>query len=418
MRLEMPNSPFSLDTKLASFVYRSIEFVAMNVGASHKVTMTLDYRRRWQSFLPQFPGKQSLWIHGASVGELEDLAAFYGNPELLKIAGYTPEQLVLTSSSPSAEEFLLKIKDRLKPLYAGPLPPDVLPRVEEFFSRLNPELLILSQSDTWPVLMRVAQKRLKKGAIWLPHKNNSASWSKKRFLAPLVKKIGLRQKESLNPLPEIPAAFVGSPRVDRILQRKESSLSQAHPLQKEMESASGKIRILMASAWKEDAEVMRQALNSIRAEDQKKFEVFAIPHDTHHPGEVTAISAYLGKNVFLTEGLLLESLRDFDLAMVGGAFRTGLHNIIEPLAWGIPTFCGPDLKKQPEAVFFQEQGALKSVSNSTELKALLLEFADGSAAKQIWKQKANDAKDMLIAQRGASQRLAELIAKLQRSSLS
>lgn len=399
--------------KVASFLYRGIEFLSMNIGASHKVTMTIDYRRRWQNFLPkEAASKGGLWIHGASVGELEDLAAFFGNKSLLEESGYDYSRLIITSSSPSAEEFLLKVKEKYNPLYAGPLPPDVLPRVEDFFDHLKPELLILSQSDLWPVLLSVAKKKLRRGAIWLPHKSTSASWGKNLFLGPLVKKVGLRREDSKNPLPQSPAEFVGSPRIDRILERIKNTHGKEHPLKDQLAKSQGKIRILIGSAWKEDAEVACAALESIRKEDRSKFEIFAIPHDTKNTAELASISSYLGKNITAKEGILLESYQEFDMAFIGGGFRTGLHNIIEALAWGIPTVCGADLRKQPEAPYFESQGSLKTVKNQEEMRKLLVAMMENSFIAKEWKEKAKDAAKLLKAQSGASERLAKLISEL------
>jgi hypothetical protein len=183
-----------------------------------------------------------------------------------------------------------------------------------------------------------------------------------------------------------------------------------------MTYAKGKIKILIGSAWKEEARILREALESLREEDQKSFEIFAIPHDTRNSGEISSISAYLGRNIILIEGILLESYKDFDLAFVGGGYRTGLHNVIEPLAWGVPTICGPDLKKQPEAPFFVSQGALKSISSPEELRKLLLLFIQNreqeNATLKEWKSKLLEAKELLKSQRGASARLADLIHEI------
>lgn len=396
--------------KIGSLLYRSVEFLVMNIGASHKVTMTLDYRRRWHHFIGESKTTQpTLWIHGASVGELEDLAAFYGNEELLKKAGYDFSRLVITSSSPSAEEFLLKIKAKFNPLYAGPLPPDVFPRVEEFFEKLKPELLILSQSDMWPVLMSVAKTKLKKGAIWLPHKKQSASWGRDIFLKDLVKVVGLRRSDSSNPLSSAQEKFIGSPRVDRILERIQKSQREAHPLSKEISHSSAPFKVLIGSAWIEDALLVQQTIEALGAEKRKLIEVYAIPHDTKNPTELSAISRCFGNKMIAREGILLESYKNFDIAFVGGGFRTGLHNIIEPLAWGIPTLCGDDLRKQPEAPYYVNQGALKAISSVDELQKLFESLLASDTTFHEWKEKALDAQKLLASQSGASERLAVLI---------
>ncbi len=390
---------------IASSLYRGIEFVALNITAPHKLTLTLDYRRRWSEFLNKKENpKGGLWIHGASVGELEDLAAFYTNKNLVKEAGYSFEEIILTSSSPSAEAYLKKINSQAQYRYAGPLCPDVSARVKDFFQILNPELLVLSQSDTWPVLFSHAQKQLKKGALWLPHKSTSAKWSKKHFLSPLVKQVGLRHENSVNPIPSVPSTFIGSPRIDRIFERIENSLTvEQHPLKKYFSHTSNKIKILVASAWKEDAEVLKTALQGI----ENKFDVYLIPHETQNSTEVITLQALFGSKVILQDGILLESYRDFDIALVGGAFQSGLHNITEALAWGIPTLCGPDTRKQPDAEYFIQQGALVKVNNALELNSLLNKII--SHGNSEWNQKALMAQIELQKQRGASKRLASII---------
>jgi 3-deoxy-D-manno-octulosonic-acid transferase len=38
-----------------------------------------------------------------------------------------------------------------------------------------------------------------------------------------------------------------------------------------------------------------------------------------------------------------------NVALVGGAFGKGLHNILEPIAFGVPVIFGPHTQKYPEA---------------------------------------------------------------------
>ncbi len=390
-----------------SFLYKILELFALNIFATHKITLGLDYRKRWKDFLKKSPHlTPALWIHGASVGELEDLASFFLNEELLKQAHYSFDRLIVTSSSPSAEAFLLKIQNTHSLRYAGPLPPDTISQVKKFFTILRPELLILNQSDTWPVLLHHAQKHLEKGAIWIPHKEESAKWSREKLLKPLVKTIALRREKMKSPLPDCSTVFVGSPRIDRILNRIENAQYKEHPL-KDIIERNNKTKIILASAWKEDAFVWIKALE--KASALKDFDLYVIPHDIHDPKEVLSLSGFFPKNIILKEGILLESYKNFDLAFVGGGFRTGLHNIVEPLAWGIPTLCGPDLKKQPEAPDFVSLGALTSVNNENELADFLKQWKSDAHFKKSKQEAALSVQSKLLEQKGASKRLADLI---------
>ena len=154
---------------------------------------------------------------------------------------------------------------------------------------------------------------------------------------------------------------------------------------------------------KEDAEVLKTALQGI----ENKFDVYLIPHETQNSTEVITLQALFGSKVILQDGILLESYRDFDIALVGGAFQSGLHNITEALAWGIPTLCGPDTRKQPDAEYFIQQGALVKINNALELNSLLNKII--SHGNSEWNQKALMAQIELQKQRGASKRLASII---------
>lgn len=49
------------------------------------------------------------------------------------------------------------------------------------------------------------------------------------------------------------------------------------------------------------------------------------------------------------------------MAIVGGGYGSGLHNVYEPLAAGAPVMCGPETEKFPEAALFEELGFLLRV---------------------------------------------------------
>jgi 3-deoxy-D-manno-octulosonic-acid transferase len=62
------------------------------------------------------------------------------------------------------------------------------------------------------------------------------------------------------------------------------------------------------------------------------------------------------------------------LAFVGGGFSGSLHNILEPLAYGLPVLFGPKHEKFPEAQQFLDLGYAKEVTNAESLKEALEVF--------------------------------------------
>jgi 3-deoxy-D-manno-octulosonic-acid transferase len=67
-------------------------------------------------------------------------------------------------------------------------------------------------------------------------------------------------------------------------------------------------------------------------------------------------------------GILNKLYRYADVAYIGGAFRTGLHNILEATAFGTPTVFGPDHSRFPDAGEMVKKNLAFSIRNDIELK--------------------------------------------------
>jgi 3-deoxy-D-manno-octulosonic-acid transferase len=70
------------------------------------------------------------------------------------------------------------------------------------------------------------------------------------------------------------------------------------------------------------------------------------------------------------------------VAYVGGAFKQGLHNILEPAVCGVPIIFGPNTKGFPEAVEMLAEGYAFSVKNETELSQVLFDLFDEKMANE------------------------------------
>jgi 3-deoxy-D-manno-octulosonic-acid transferase len=69
------------------------------------------------------------------------------------------------------------------------------------------------------------------------------------------------------------------------------------------------------------------------------------------------IGAYVHESRFLVIdciGLLANLYSKASLAFVGGGFGKGIHNILEPIAFGVPVCFGPHHKKFREAQIFMD----------------------------------------------------------------
>ena len=108
---------------------------------------------------------------------------------------------------------------------------------------------------------------------------------------------------------------------------------------------------------------------------------------------------------------MLSSLYQFaKVAYVGGAFGKGLHNILEPMGFGIPVIFGKLEKtaKFPEAAESQRNGCGFEVSDTESLKLVFekLERPD------FYQQSAESAKNWVQKNIGAAEKIISKVGKL------
>ena len=75
-----------------------------------------------------------------------------------------------------------------------------------------------------------------------------------------------------------------------------------------------------------------------------------------------------------TIGILSRLYQYSTLSYIGGAFKTGLHNILEAAVYGKPIFFGPHYDHFNEAVNLVEQKGAFSVSSAEDMKEIITKF--------------------------------------------
>ena len=105
-------------------------------------------------------------------------------------------------------------------------------------------------------------------------------------------------------------------------------------------------------------------------------------------------------------GILSSLYAKANLAFVGGAFTTGVHNIMEPAAFGLPTFFGPRFRNYATAIRFVEDKLAYSVQDAEELRSSMMPLLkEPDKAKELGLR----ARNLLEQEAGAAQQCAELV---------
>jgi 3-deoxy-D-manno-octulosonic-acid transferase len=80
------------------------------------------------------------------------------------------------------------------------------------------------------------------------------------------------------------------------------------------------------------------------------------------------LNDFSDENVILVDGIgILMALYQYaDVAYVGGSFRQGIHNVLEPAVYGIPVLYGPKHQNSQEALELARRGGSFVVTSQEE----------------------------------------------------
>nr|HQU60794.1 glycosyltransferase N-terminal domain-containing protein [Saprospiraceae bacterium] len=174
-------------------------------------------------------------------------------------------------------------------------------------------------------------------------------------------------------------SVAGDTRIDRVLQIAVNA--PAFPV---IAAFKGDAPLLVAgSTWPEDEALLVPFLNDHLP---KGWKAIIAPHqisDSHIQGlakrlqgrvvrysEATTSNLPEARILLIDNVGMLSALYQYGrLAYIGGGFGAGIHNTLEPIAFGLPVFFGPKYDKFEEARYLVQSGGGFSIRNLQELKA-------------------------------------------------
>jgi 3-deoxy-D-manno-octulosonic-acid transferase len=304
-------------------------------------------------------GKKVIWIHVASLGEFEQ-----GLPVIEKLkTTYPTYKILVTFFSPSGYEVK---KDTDVADAVAYLPLDTRRNAKRFIETVNPVLVIFVKYEIWPNYLKELKEKqvpillisaiFRKEQVffkWYGGIMRKALQAFAHFFIQDNNSITLLKSINLNN-----ATLSGDTRIDRVAEILERNNKLTF-----MELFQGNETCFVAgSTWPEDEEIIVKFIN----ETQKHLKFVLAPHNikTEH---IQSLKKTISKKVVLyteiehndipscevliinTVGLLTKIYSYADIAYVGGAFATGLHNTLEPAVFGIPIIIGPEYKGFYEA---------------------------------------------------------------------
>lgn len=319
-----------------------------------------NYFQKLERNLPQKEGKR-IWVHCASLGEFEQ-----ARPIIERwLQENTGWKLILTFFSPSGYEIR---KDYALAEWVGYFPLDTPKNANKFLNQVKPDMVLFVKYEFWYFHLREVIHRnipllLVSATIRESHYIFKFYGAKTQKLLKKYSQIFLQDKKSYDLLEQ--AGFTnislsGDTRYDRVI--NQAKLDEKLP--KIEQWKAGEKVLILGSSWSEEEEIIAHYFK----ENPSAFKLLIAPHDISEShlkeieekfGSVSRYSAMeMESKVILVDsiGLLSRMYKYGDIAVVGGGFGRGLHNILEPMAFGLPTFYGPQHEKFPEGDLAKKAG--------------------------------------------------------------
>lgn len=386
-----------------------------------KIKLFVQGRKETFSILNQRIRKEDhvIWVHVASLGEFEQ-----GLPVIEKIRSEFPSyKILITFFSPSGYEVKKNttVADAL--VY---LPIDTLSNAKRFMANVNPKLAIFVKYEIWPNYLKILSEH-KIPTLLISAVFREEQLFFKWYGGIMREALGTftyffvqdeRSVELLKDINLLNVTISGDTRFDRVSEILERDNELPF-----MEQFKGSTLCFVAgSTWPEDEEIILPFIN----ETQKSLKFVLAPHNIKSDhilslkksiSKKTVLYSEIAKNdlsqfdvlIVDTIGLLTKIYSYADIAYVGGAFGTGLHNTLEPAVFGIPIIIGPDYLGFNEAEALVSQKGILTVNNKETFLAIMSNLLENP---QYVSHTGKVNSDFVHKNRGASIQIMEHIRRL------
>lgn len=385
------------------------------------------YRERWGERLalrarPRLG--QSIWIHAVSVGEV--LAAVPIIKQLRQRFPHLP--IMLTTMTPTGSDRVKAILgDQVNHVY---VPYDLPGALSRFYRQVDPRVLVIMETELWPNMIHYAHKRQVPVIVANARlseksmKGYARGGSLVRCMLKEIDHLAVQAQADAERfkrlgLPAERVTVTGSVKFD--MNVDDQLLQSAQSLKAQWQ---GRPCVVAASTHAGEDEWVLDAFTRFKAEFANAF-LILVPR---HPERFDQVAALLEQRCFQyarrstnnivnsdTQVLLGDTMGELVLLMaagdavfVGGSLvKTGGHNVLEPIALGLPTVTGPhvfNFQTICDSLFAVD--GLRQVENAADLADVWREWLVRRPQQQI-----DNASRFLAENRGASARQLALISQ-------
>lgn len=336
---------------------------------------------------------KSIWFHCASLGEFEQAVPLI---EKLK-QKYPANKIILTFFSPSGYELKKNTTLADSVFY---LPPDSPANAKRFIDLVTPEMAFFIKYEFWYFYLHELNSRnIPVYFISARFRSNHIffKWYGKFFLTMLKKAthVFVQDEASFQLCTEAGlknCSVSGDTRFDRV--KEIAANPKKFP---EIEKfCSGKKVFIAGSTWPEDEKLLKEIIN----QTDEDWKYIIAPHEiseAHIRQLISGIHKKTVRHSHLNEtendvlimdniGMLASLYRYGSIAYVGGGLGKGLHNILEPAAYGLPVIFGNRIENNPEAKAMIQYGTGYAIGTVDELKNIIEKLMNNNSRMEVIKE--------------------------------
>ncbi len=389
-----------------------------------------EYRRRWLERLAVYDKpypRKVIWFHAVSVGEAEAVFPLIKAMQLQ----HTGERFLVTTTTPTGSARVKAVLgESVEHVY---LPYDLPPVVARFVHVFQPKLAVVMEKEIWPNLF--AQCREKAIPLLIINARLSATSAKAYRKIPAlavpalrsVTAIATQTREDCERFIEIGApaektTVMGNIKFDVAI--GEEVIDQGRLLKRKL--FPGRFVWIVASTHKGEEEIFMDVYRHIKV-DIPELLLMIVPR---HPERFESVRRLAEENQLKTimrtgeafcttetDLYLADTMGELkmlyaaaDVCFVGGSMvPVGGHNILEPLAVGLPVMFGPHMinfKEIAENVL-QKKAALQCLGKGEIVEAVRRLYNDDEYRQAF----SARGLEFLKVNQGATQRIAEMLQR-------
>lgn len=353
--------------------------------------------------------KNVVWVHCSSLGEFEQ-----GRPLIEKIKSENKDVFLLLTFF-SASGYNIQ-KNYPFADYVDYLPFDTIKNGKRIVDIVNPKMVIFVKYEFWWNLIAILQKKqvdtilisgiFRENQYFFKWYGTCFKSILNQFSYFFVQDFKSQEILKNNQITQV--EVTGDTRIDRVMTIAKS----CHENEIVQSFKQNKKLLICGSTWESDEALLLDLIPNLK-EDWK---IVIAPHEINRKSlqnqlvknkidfQLYTLFEYKDSKILIlnTIGHLSSLYQYADLVYIGGGFEDGIHNILEPMAFGKTVIFGPNYQKFNEAITTVQQKSSFVINNKEELQ-LKFDFLSNNPSELMKLNQKNS--NFMLANVGATEKI-------------